>query len=103
MSTKFQPLLPALSMHEIIKTAAAFERRKLGPLWRAQNASLICQTTSATNKQICPDQNSQNAAIPHAPTRTPKNPVAFDETWRLRRFPDVFNPETWRLRENLAV
>jgi hypothetical protein len=33
----------------------------------------------------------------------PNNLASSVETWRLRRFPDVFNPPTWRLRETPRV
>jgi hypothetical protein len=52
---------PAIKIHE-------FCTRKLGPLWGAQNANPSRQTTSATSKQIRPEQNGPIPAATLYPT-----------------------------------
>jgi hypothetical protein len=73
---------PAIKIHE-------FCTRKLGPLWGAQNANPIRQTTSATSKQIRPEQNGPIPAATLYPT-----PAAS----RQSPVPKI----TWHLRRNLA-
>jgi len=55
---------------------------KTGTPWGRTNANLIRQTTSGTNKQIRPEQNSQNAAIPqeHAAPKYSLKFIATEDT-----------------------
>jgi hypothetical protein len=61
-------------------------------------------------KQVCSPRYGEQAratAVVTCSTRPESCPLSFlgvfDETWRLRRFPDVFAPETWRLRETPQI